>query len=147
MHTHFFINTHTNTNTGAKTAGPAKVILSLCVRQGDLLADSDVLLFHHIAQTDNTTHQHWPWCMLNSCSSSAEGRLTSPAAVSNKQTTISETRCQHRQINRTQRHINRQLHKCSYTVKKLFPEKFKQEMCCFTLQSIFLDKIHWNNMS
>lgn len=125
MHTHFFINTHANT--GARTAGPAKVILSLCVRQRDLLADSDILLFPHTAQTDNTTHQHRPWCMLNSCSGSAEERLTSPAAVSNKQTTISETHCQNRQINRTQRHINRQLHKSCYTVRNVSLRNLSQE--------------------
>lgn len=91
------------------------------MRQRDLLADGDVLLFRHTAQTDNATRQHRPRCMLNSCRGSAEERLTSPAAVSNKQTTISESRCQHRQINRTQRRINRQIHECRYTVKKMSP--------------------------
>lgn len=129
VHTHArtLLRKHTHTNTGAKTAGPAKVILSLCVRQRDLLADSDILLFPHTAQTDNTTHQHRPWCMLNSCSSSAEERLTSPAAVSNKQTTISETHCQNRQINRTQRDINRQLHKSPYTVRNVSPRNLSQK--------------------
>lgn len=58
--------------------------------------------------------------------------MTSPAAVSNKQTTISETCCHHRQINRTQRRISKQLHKGCYTVKKFSQENSEAEMCRIT---------------